>query len=144
MVSLGNIKLNAGLGIILTASHNPPSYGGFKIKADFGGPLQPELVQEIEDAIPSSCPINTDGLTIEQYLSIGMVEYVDLETMYVKQIEANFDLEAIKKSGLVFGFDAMYGSGQNVMKRVLPDVISLHCEHNPSFMVKHQSLLQKI
>jgi phosphomannomutase len=133
MVSLGNIKLNSGLGIILTASHNPPSYGGFKIKADFGGPLQPELVQEIEDAIPAICPIDTDQLTIEQYVSQNLIEFVDLETMYVKQIEANFDLDAIKKSGLKFGFDAMYGSGQNVMKRVLPDVISLHCEHNPSF-----------
>lgn len=133
MVSLGNIKLQTGLGIILTASHNPPDYGGFKIKADFGGPLQPEKVQEIEDAIPASCPVNYEALTIQQFLDNGMLEYVDLETMYVKQVEAGFDLEAIKKSGLTFGFDAMYGSGQNVMKRVLPDVISLHCEHNPSF-----------
>jgi phosphomannomutase len=133
MVSLGNVKLKTGLGIILTASHNPPEYGGFKIKADFGGPLQPEKVQEIEDAIPEKCPVDYNQLSIAEFVAKGLIEYVDLETMYVDQIKTQFDLDAIKKSGLQFAFDAMYGSGQNVMKRILPDVICLHCEHNPSF-----------
>jgi phosphomannomutase len=134
MVSLANVKLQTGLGIILTASHNPPEYGGFKIKADFGGPLQPEKVQEIEDTIPEKCPVDYNGLTINQFVENGLIEYVDLETMYVDQIKVQFDLEAIKKSGLQFAFDAMYGAGQNVMRRILPEVISLHCEYNPSFM----------
>ena len=63
----------------------------------------------------------------------GLLEYIDLETMYVKHVEANFDLEAIKNSGLNFAYDAMYGAGQDVMKRILPDCTFLHCEHNPTF-----------
>ena len=43
------------------------------------------------------------------------------------------NLEAIKNSGLTFAYDAMYGAGQNVLKRVLPDTVLLHCEYNPSF-----------
>ena len=47
MLSLGTKNYGCRIGVILTASHNPPSYNGYKIKADFGGPLQPEYIQEI-------------------------------------------------------------------------------------------------
>lgn len=52
MISLGTVKYKTNLGIIITASHNPPSYNGYKIKGSYGGPLGPEQVQEIEDMIP--------------------------------------------------------------------------------------------
>ena len=54
MVSLGTVHYKASLGIILTASHNPPSYNGYKLKGSYGGPLMPEHVQEVEDIIPES------------------------------------------------------------------------------------------
>ena len=54
--------------------------------------------------------------------------------MYVDHAKANFDLDAIEKSGLVLAYDAMYGSGQNALKRLLPNTHFLHCENNPSFM----------
>jgi phosphomannomutase len=53
--------------------------------------------------------------------------------MYVEHVEANFDLESIRNSKLELAFDAMYGAGQNVMRRLFPDITFLHCEHNPSF-----------
>ena len=53
--------------------------------------------------------------------------------MYVKHVESNFDLQAIRSSGLRLGYDAMYGAGFRVMPRILPEVTLLHCEHNPSF-----------
>ena len=39
MVSLGVVKEKASLGVVITASHNPPAYNGFKLKGDFGGPI---------------------------------------------------------------------------------------------------------
>src|ERR1035437_7948211 len=42
MISLGTVKYKANIGIIITASHNPPSYNGFKLKGYYGGPLLPE------------------------------------------------------------------------------------------------------
>jgi phosphomannomutase len=53
--------------------------------------------------------------------------------MYVEHVEKNFDMEAIRGSGLRWGYDAMFGSGQNVIKRILPQAQMLHCVYDPSF-----------
>tara|TARA_R110002072_G_scaffold2815_1_gene22187 strand:- start:1103 stop:2500 length:1398 start_codon:yes stop_codon:yes gene_type:complete len=129
MVSLGNVKLNASLGVVITASHNPPSYNGYKLKSEHGGPLTPSSVQEIEDIIPKDHGVDLANTSLDSPL----VEIVDLETMYVDHVKANFDLEAIENSGMKLVYDAMYGSGQNALKRILPNIDFLHCEHNPSF-----------
>lgn len=133
MVSLGAVQLGCSLGVVLTASHNPPSYNGYKLKGHFGGPLSPEQVQEIEDIIPDTFEINLDSISIEEAIQKGQAEIVDLETRYVNHVEANFDIEAIKNSGLNLAYDAMYGAGQNVLKRILPATHLLHCDYNPSF-----------
>jgi phosphomannomutase len=67
--------------------------------------------------------------------------------MYCEHVENNFDLDAIRNSGIKVGYDAMFGAGQNVMKKLLPDATLLHCEHNPGFMGQapepiHKNLLE--
>ena len=133
MISLGTKTKNASLGVIITASHNPPSYNGYKLKGSFGGPLLPEQVQKIEDIIPLKNDIDLETLSIEDYVKQGLIEYIDLEAMYIKHVEANFDLNAIRKSKMKFAYDAMYGAGQNVMKKLFPELTFLHCDHNPGF-----------
>lgn len=132
-VALGVVNLKASLGIVLTASHNPPEYGGYKLKGDFGGPLPEEEVQNIESLIPDTPRNGYDTLGFDALIEKGMIEMYDLEAMYVEHARANFDLEAIANSPFQFAFDAMYGSGQRVMAKLLPEVKSLHCEHNPTF-----------
>ncbi|NRA13676.1 MAG: phosphoglucomutase/phosphomannomutase family protein, partial [Crocinitomicaceae bacterium] len=130
MISLGAVKLGCSIGVVITASHNPPSYNGFKLKSHHGGPLSPEKVQEVEDIIPDVSNIDLTSVSMES----DLIEVIDLETMYVDHAKANFDLDTIEKSGLVLAYDAMYGSGQNALKRLLPHIEFLHCENNPSFM----------
>ena len=143
MISLAANQLDCGLGVILTASHNPPSYNGYKLKAHYGGPLTPDKVQEIEDIIPDTVPFDYAKVDLSDYEISGELEIVDFETRYVKHIEANFDLEAIRKSGLNLVYDAMYGAGQNVIRRILPDVQLLHCDYNPSFKGQAPEPIQK-
>jgi phosphomannomutase len=129
MISLGTLKLGASLGVIITASHNPPSYNGYKLKGHFGGPLMPDDIQAIEDIIPE-----THGLDLENIvLNKALIADAPLEQMYIDHVLANFNLDLIKKSGLNFAYDAMYGAGQRVMQKLFPDITLLHCEHNPGF-----------
>src|SRR3989344_8234425 len=105
MVSLGTKIKKASLGIIITASHNPATYNGFKIKGSYGGPLLPAKIEEIENLIPENNLINLEKIDLIEFKEIGLVENIDLETMYCKHIESNFDLDAIRNSGLKFGYD---------------------------------------
>lgn len=131
MISLATVKLQANAGIIITASHNPPEYNGYKIKASYGGPATPDEIAAVENFIPEKLPIQT--LSLKEYESQGLISYVDMETMYIEHVEASFDMEAIRNSGLNLAYDAMYGAGQDVMRKILPEATFLHCEHNPGF-----------
>lgn len=131
MVSLGIVKLKADMGIVITASHNPPSYNGYKLKSSFGGPTLPSDINEVESLIPET-PLGT--LTnVETRVEEGKVEFVDLEQIYLDEVMEKFDVEAIRNSQVNLAYDAMYGAGQTVLPRILPDAYLLHCDHNPSF-----------
>jgi len=133
MVALGVLELNADLGVVITASHNPPEYNGFKLKGSFGGPLPQPEVDAVEALIPDELIYNPNELNFEALLQSGIIEYTDLEKLYLDKVRASFDLKAIAESPFKFAFDAMHGSGQRVIAALLPEVDCLHCTYNPSF-----------
>ena len=133
MISMGVKELKASIGVVITASHNPPEYNGYKLKGYFGGPLSSEKVEEVESLIPSNDKIYLNQVDINLQIKKGNINIVDLEKMYLDRVKSSFDLDAIKNSGLNFAYDAMYGAGQNVMKKLFPDMTFLHCDYNPSF-----------
>lgn len=121
------------VGIVITASHNPPEYNGFKIKAPFGGPATPVQISEVEDRFDAFNP----NLEIKPYsylLKAGVIREVDITGLYLDFIRNAIDLDAIKKSGITIGHDSMYGSAQNLIKKLLgKSVLELHGKFNPSF-----------
>jgi len=129
MISFAVVKYKANIGIVITASHNPASYNGFKLKGHYGGPLLPAQVEEIEKLIPQK---HTEAYN-SILLSNSLLHTIDMESLYCKHVQKHFDLPAIKKSKMNLAYDAMFGAGQNVIKRLMPNTIMLHCENNPSF-----------
>mgnify|MGYP002621276585 CR=1 FL=1 len=134
MVSYATRELKASFGVVITASHNPPSYNGYKLKGHFGGPLLPKEVDEIEQIIPDQNSVNLNNIDLEGSKKDGIVNIVDLEEMYILKVSETFDLDLITNSKFGWAYDAMYGAGQSVMKRLFPDIELLHCDYNPSFM----------
>ncbi len=131
MISLAANKLQTGAGVIITASHNPPSYNGYKIKAHYGGPAIPDEVAILESMIPES--LIEAGDSFDTFLENGMVEYGDFETLYFEHCLNNFDMPAIEEISKGLVYDAMFGAGQSIVKRLLPKSKILHGNYNPGF-----------
>ncbi|MBN2350471.1 MAG: hypothetical protein JXJ22_16665 [Bacteroidales bacterium] len=134
MVSLGIVKLKAHCGIMLSASNSPAEFNGYKLKGSFGGPMLEKDVRDVENLISDDYEIDLELLNWNLLLEQGTIQYIDLESIYIKHIRDSFDIDKIARSGLNFAFDAMYGSGQNVFKKLLPGIKMFHCEVNPTFM----------
>ncbi len=130
MVSLGVVKLKASLGIVITASHNPPSYNGYKLKAAYGGPMIPSDVSAVENLIPDVCSLK-ELPSFNELREKNLLKEADLEGIYIKHVKKNFDLKLIKAGAGKIAYDAMYGAGQNVVKKLLPRCVFLHCDNNP-------------
>ena len=131
MISLANVKLNTFAGVIITASHNPPNYNGYKIKAHYGGPVIPAEIEKVESIIDYNESVSLKSL--DEYISEGLVEFADFEKIYLQQVSEKFDVAKLKSYAPNFAYDAMYGAGQNAIRNLLPGATLLHCEYNPGF-----------
>lgn len=131
MVSLGVPKTGSDLGVVITASHNPPSYNGYKLKSKLGGPMVPAQISEVEALIPEAVP--TGLKSIDELREAGTVRSIDLEELYLNHVRENFDLDLIRSSGIKVAYDAMYGAGKSAMQQLLPDAVLLHVDDNPGF-----------
>lgn len=128
-VALAARDLGCVCGVVITASHNPASYNGYKLKGSFGGPMQEQNLKEIEALIPDEMPFDFDELSLDT----NFCATLDIEERYIESIRARFDIAAMQESGLKVAVDSMFGSGQNVWRKLLPKASLIHAEVNPNF-----------
>jgi len=130
--------MTAGAGIVITASHNPWTDNGFKVKADTGGAAAPEMLAAIEATMDTH---PEDELpprrAYEDAVAAGMVEIFDPYPKFREQLERIVDLERIKAADKRLLVEPLYGSGAGWFTRLLGDgrltVRELHTERNPFF-----------
>ena len=133
-ISWATRAFGCNAGIVITASHNPPAYNGFKIKSDFGGPASPEVVAQVEALVPDAYdpePLPPFDTLVKE----GRIELRDVTGAYVDELRRLVDIDAIRASGIRVAHDAMYGAGQGLISRLLgPDnVVEIRSEINPGF-----------
>ncbi|MCS7176277.1 MAG: phosphoglucomutase/phosphomannomutase family protein [Candidatus Kapabacteria bacterium] len=136
LVSFHTKQKGAALGIVITASHNPAKYNGYKIRGNFGGPATPEQVAEVEQFVAQvfqNPPRRWKLKSLEQYIEDNLVRPFDPRESYVRHIRKKIALELIQRSNLRILHDPMYGAGIGLLRSILPQVEELHSELNPIF-----------
>lgn len=132
-VSWGTKHFGHQAGIVITASHNPPEYSGFKIKADFGGPALPDMIADVERRIEPFEEHGYEDLSV--YLERGMISEQALRTAYIDHVRSLVDIDAIRDAGITVVHDAMFGAGQGILSELMGNdrVVEHRNAINPGF-----------
>jgi alpha-D-glucose phosphate-specific phosphoglucomutase len=120
VISLAAVTQQAGGAIVITASHNPAIWNGFKFKTESGSSASSEITARIEEKIsriPQSGAVKR--LPLAQALEQKLVSYLDPAPAYYQRMARLVDLEAIRASHLKVVVDSMYGAGAGYFRKLL-------------------------
>jgi len=96
VISFGVLTKKAGGAIIITASHNPGIWNGFKYKEEHGSSAPEEVTAQIEKFIAQALATGkVSRLPLDKALAQGLVAYLDLVPSYFDQVAKLIDLKAI-------------------------------------------------
>lgn len=110
-VSFAVKQLDAVGGVMITASHNPPAFNGFKLKSHFGGSSSAEDCAAVEKLLPADVPqIRNSKFEIRN---------LDLRPAHFATIKRLVDFKLIAKSKLRVAHDALFGVGAGVFEKLL-------------------------
>ena len=137
-VSYNVVSRGAGGGVVITASHNPPEWNGFKFKPDYGGSASTEIVSELEDRIAAAAASGSPRrLPLAEAREGGLLELFDPEPPYLEHVRTLVDIDGIRRSGLKVVADAMFGAGAGYLTKLLSggatEVVEIRGERNPAF-----------
>ena len=147
VVSFNILEQKAAGAAIITASHNPALWNGFKYKPDYAGSATPEVTARLEEEIEKAESSGVSSLSLRRARDQGLVRDFDPMPAYVEQVARLVDLPAIRHAGLNVVVDAMYGAGAGYLPVLLSPgaegggssadedtaVLETNGERNPAF-----------
>lgn len=133
------VDLKADGGVVITASHNPGRWNGFKYKAPDGSSAPMEIIEEIEkgiaDILKSGEP--PARVHLDEAVAQGLVERYDPSVNYLEAARRLVDVDSLAGMNGTIVVDSMYGAGAGYISGLLaPGTIhvdELNSERNPSF-----------
>ncbi|MBM3956934.1 MAG: phosphoglucomutase/phosphomannomutase family protein, partial [Gemmatimonadetes bacterium] len=138
-VSHAVVRLSAGGGVVITASHNPAAWNGFKVKTAMGSSSPPEHVARLEERIAAVLKEGAEvsRLPLHAARQAGTVETFDPTGPYLEQLGRLVDRERLRSANLLVVADAMHGAGGGLVPRLFAGsrvrVVELNGRANPAF-----------
>lgn len=137
-----SVKQRNAIGAInITASHNPPTDNGFKVRDENGGAIDPAGLKKIEQLIPPD-GTGVKRIKFDDGVSAGMIKTFSADEQYIAHISRLVDLEPIRQAGFKVLVDPMWGNGAGWFPRLLAggttQVVEIHSERNPIFPDMHR------
>ena len=121
-------------GIVITASHNPAAFCGYKLKGHFGGSADSQTSEAVE-ALLDAKPVKSLDLVLGKRRRLICVR--DLHAPHARAIRKLVDFDLIAGSGLRFAHDALFGEGAGSFEKILGGtrckVTTLNAVHDPFF-----------
>ena len=135
VISYSVLHRQAAGAAIITASHNPSIWNGFKFKPEYAGSATQEITDQLEGAIKSvSQPISVD---LNRAREDKLIVDIDPDPPYLERISSLVDLQTIQGSGLSVLVDAMYGAGGGYIPALISGgtavIEEIHGHPNPAF-----------
>ncbi len=136
VISYAIVNRKACGAINITASHNPGTNNGFKVRDELGGAIDPEGLTKIEELIPDSM-VDVKREVEANALAAGRIVKFDAAPAYIEHIKTLIDLETIKNAALTIMVDSMWGNGGGWFAGLLAGgktkVMEIHKDRNPLF-----------
>jgi phosphomannomutase len=137
MSSYEVVSRGAAAGIVITASHNPWTDNGFKVKSPTGAAAGPELLAVLERTIAGNGGRAIPRRPFADAEAAGLVERYDPYPGYEQFLRRTVDLDALRGADLSVLVDPMWGAGAGWISRLLAGgrirVTEIHPERNPYF-----------
>lgn len=134
------VDLKADGGIVITASHNPGLYNGFKYKSPSGSSAPTDVIAQLERHVAEilqSDMSSVKRMSIEEATAKGVVEEYDPNVKYLAGVRRLVDVDALASMNGLVVVDSMYGAGSGYIKGLLSggqvQVEELNSERNPVF-----------
>ena len=137
--SYATMRKKAKAGIVITASHNPWTDNGFKVKEETGAAASPAVITQLEAIINplETRPGDIRRMKYDDARAKGLIEIFDPAPDYLARVGELFDLEAFRGAGYRIVCEPLFGSAAGYFPKLLgggrTQVIELHAERNPYF-----------
>jgi phosphomannomutase len=121
VTSYAVIDRQAGGAIMITASHNPGTDNGFKVKTAIGSSAPPPVIDEIERQIDAleATPGAIRRMDLGEAEAAGLLSFIDATPSFDAQMARLVDLDRLRQAGRHVVADSMYGTGQGHFHRLL-------------------------